>query len=493
MSTSMKEKNDTSTEQEVEDSLTDRDLIDNHEKEHLKILPSKNSRLKPQVKRLSHRLKQKRRINYNESDESENDPFENPKARDLLEKLEDIKEQEKVPLSVIRKLEALHVKLIHKVPPQHKIEQGTATYVPTKQKTKKFQKYGPLRKGRYSSEEDEIIKKNWNTFCELHNWDSTNVKPFLNWKHEKECYIECYIKDIKERQKFVQFLANGLPWRTLYSVYRRFKILYRNKLVNARYGKNEDEVILLYIKNKQLDERDNKYTELAKLLNRTTQSISKRYQYLQRIRKSKAPLVKSVKYKRPNIEKKTYIKTLLDVTLSEDISDLKFAILPKLVWKEMEKKLNIDHNVLKTFWQYQLHIQLFSTRPIYLSDIKIQLIEYIYVKGISNVREISWSKVASHFDGATPVFLCKVFYYLVQECRKDIGDKNFIDIMEYLYNTKIDEIKNASYDFFLPRILYKDDKLVVLDKDNNNATIADIDKYDETYSDSEDSGDENNL
>lgn len=50
----------------------------------------------------------------------------------------------------------------------------------------------------------------------------------------------------------------------------------------------------------------------------------------------------------------------------------------------------------------------------------------MYVRGISNAREIMWSKVASHFDGATPIFLCKVFYYLVQECRKDIGDENFV-------------------------------------------------------------------
>lgn len=45
------------------------------------------------------------------------------------------------------------------------------------------------------------------------------------------------------------------------------------------------------------------------------------------------------------------------------------------VWQKIEEKLNIDKNVLKTFWQHQLHLQLFSTSPIYLNDIKIQLIE----------------------------------------------------------------------------------------------------------------------
>jgi len=43
-----------------------------------------------------------------------------------------------------------------------------------------------------------------------------------------------YIKDIKERRKFVQFLASELPSRTLYSVYHRFQTLYSKKKTYAR-------------------------------------------------------------------------------------------------------------------------------------------------------------------------------------------------------------------------------------------------------------------
>lgn len=72
---------------------------------------------------------------------------------------------------------------------------------------------------------------------------------------------------------------------------------------------------------------------------------------------------------------KKFIKNLLNVTLSQDIKELKGAIIPKPVWQKMEERLNIHENVLKTFWQHQLHLQLFSSSPIYLNDIKIQLIE----------------------------------------------------------------------------------------------------------------------
>lgn len=81
----------------------------------------------------------------------------------------------------------------------------------------------------------------------------------------------------------------------------------------------------------------------------------------------------NIKWTLPLIKK--FIKTLLNITLSEDIKELKNAIIPKPVWQKMKEKLNIHENILKTFWQNQLHLQLFSPGPIYLSDIKIKLIE----------------------------------------------------------------------------------------------------------------------
>lgn len=51
----------------------------------------------------------------------------------------------------------------------------------------------------------------------------------------------------------------------------------------SSYTSKEDKKILMYIQNEHLDERDTKYTELAKLLRRTSRSIFKRYRYLKKI------------------------------------------------------------------------------------------------------------------------------------------------------------------------------------------------------------------
>jgi len=66
----------------------------------------------------------------------------------------------------MQKLQKLCIKLVHEIPPQHKLEL-TGAHVPTKEVKKLFQTYGPLRKGPYMLTEDKTITKNWEMFCEV--------------------------------------------------------------------------------------------------------------------------------------------------------------------------------------------------------------------------------------------------------------------------------------------------------------------------------------
>lgn len=70
-----------------------------------------------------------------------------------------------------------------------------------------------------------------------------------------------------------------------------------------------------------------------------------------------------------------FLECLLRLNLSETIEELKDAFIPGVVWKEMEKQLEIDRSFLENLWYKELHLQLFSPRPIYLNDIKMYLIE----------------------------------------------------------------------------------------------------------------------
>ncbi|KOX80321.1 hypothetical protein WN51_08100 [Melipona quadrifasciata] len=363
---------------------------------------------------------------------------------DLDISLED--EEDELSKEAIKRLYNLKVKLIHEVPIQHKIEHTTGSKILTKKEKEQFLKYVSLKSGVFTSSEDKIIMDNWKKFCEVHNWNSKCVHPFIHMKYEGKFYI----RSLKERQKFTQFLANGLPRRTLYSVLNRFKYLFGDhKKSSQRYTSAEDKTILSYMNNKQNRKRSRRFSELSKILERTSHSIWTRYQRLKRMHKNKEKLPK-ITWSLFLIEK--FIKAFMSVTLCDTIEDLKDAIIPKVVWQKLEKKIGINYDTLRKFWAYKLHMQLFCPERI------------------SNNREIIWSKVARYFDGITTAFLCRTFSNLIQEASQKINTKKFLEIMDYLYNEKIQAIKDDVTDKFLPRLSYSNGKVEIIAEDLNENT-----------------------
>lgn len=175
------------------------------------------------------------------------------------------------------KLYKLRVKLRHTVPPQHMIETRAGSHMPMREEIEMFEKIVPIKRGLYSPQEDDIIVANWKAFCKLHDWDVRKLKPFLRLRVDKLTYM----RNTAERRKFVQFLADGLPNRTLYSVYHRFRNLYENN-VQRRYTPDEDEMIIDHLENNPNLEEKRKYVDLAKVLKRTRHSIWRRYRILKR-------------------------------------------------------------------------------------------------------------------------------------------------------------------------------------------------------------------
>ncbi|KAK1137854.1 hypothetical protein K0M31_002348 [Melipona bicolor] len=195
-----------------------------------------------------------------------------------------LEDEDELTKEAIKRLYNLKVKLIHEVPPQHKIEHTTGSKILTKKEKEQFLKYVSLKSGVFTPSEDKIIMDNWKKFCEVHNWNSKCVHPFIHMKYEGKFYI----RSLKERQKFTQFLANGLPRRTLYSVLNRFKYLFGDhEKSSQRYTSAEDKTILSYMNNKQNRKRSRRFSELSKILGRTSHSVWTRYQRLKRMHKNK--------------------------------------------------------------------------------------------------------------------------------------------------------------------------------------------------------------
>nr|KAF7437828.1 hypothetical protein H0235_000219 [Vespula pensylvanica] len=194
-----------------------------------------------------------------------------------------IREKEAFSQEDLKQLRNLKVKLIHEVPPQHQVEIRSGTHVPSREELEQFMALAPLKKGSFSPDEDDKIVHNWKQFCKLHNWNKHKYRAFLSLRDSDGKKYTCKKKETK---KFAQFLANGLPNRTLYSVYHRFRILYSSYL-NRRYTQEEDVMILNHIDHNPFLDEKRKFVDLAKVLNRSRASVWRRYRLLKRNKKSK--------------------------------------------------------------------------------------------------------------------------------------------------------------------------------------------------------------
>lgn len=141
-------------------------------------------------------------------------------------------DNKKPPLSqeTIKRLRNIVVRLEHQVPKQHKI--GTACSLPLSKGEKiKFNQYKVLKVGAFNKHEDRIIQDNWKKFCDSHKL-KIDCKKFFDKRYDGIMFI----KDSIERKRFVQYIANGLWNRSLFSVFKRFERIYEyRRLEEIRY------------------------------------------------------------------------------------------------------------------------------------------------------------------------------------------------------------------------------------------------------------------
>ncbi|CAK9821635.1 hypothetical protein ANTRET_LOCUS331 [Anthophora retusa] len=188
----------------------------------------------------------------------------------------------KLPPEKAQHLKCLNVKLRNPVLPQHNIESCAGSHTLTPEEIKRFEEITPIKRGYFTPAEDEIIVENWHAFCKLHDWNPKNFEPFLFLKDDRTTFIHSK----RERRKFVQFLADGLPNRTLYSVYHRFRNIYTDH-VQRRFLPEEDRMILDHLEHNVHLNESRKYADLAIILKRTRAAIWRRYRLLKKKREIK--------------------------------------------------------------------------------------------------------------------------------------------------------------------------------------------------------------
>ncbi|XP_044269863.1 myb-like protein W [Tribolium madens] len=338
----------------------------------------------------------------------------------------DIVENDKNELSYEerQRLKNFNVLLPWPVHPLHRIETRVAKGPSQKQWKEINALKIKIKHGIFNKSEDEIIRRNWEEFCKLHD-TLTNPKYFLRCKTSEGKFL----MPIKEKVRFVQFLAHGLPNRLLHTVYMRFqRIFFPKELKTGRFTPEEDNTILEYLKTSR---SQTPYADLAKILNRDNFAIEKRH------RKLKFTLEGNFRVKWDTEQIAKFMQHFVDVTKVDSVEDLEYRNITSEEWKEMSARLNIPTIRLRPAWLIKIHPRIFINRSVHSNLIKKLLVDVLIEKGESDWRDVNWQEIAEEFGGFTGLALNKMMREIVRthvpvdkqsdlgECLKCLANENF--------------------------------------------------------------------
>ncbi|KAJ9595580.1 hypothetical protein L9F63_013248 [Diploptera punctata] len=314
-----------------------------------------------------------------------------------------------------KKLTKLDIRLSHDIPKSHTIDMSL-TKVPKKENRHSLIKLRVKLNDNYDPEEDKIIEKNWKQFCKEYEFEDPH--PFMVIHHDYRGYIT---RD--QHVKFVQYLGNGLPLRTLYSIYSRFCYLY-TKTKSGRYSEDEDNFIILHY---MRGNEEKALSTISGVLGRTKKSVWLRIKVLRQ--QHKGIMRWNMKYAND------VVKQLMLATKTENIKDLENKKISREIWIQVGKKCSIHPKTVKQFWENKLSTMLYAQKPIYLSEVRIKLLRRLFKSDISNWNQINWSDIAkTDFEGVHPKFLKSVF-------------KKLLKI--YYPNKKLEELINSIEDIII--------------------------------------------
>ncbi|XP_039284904.1 uncharacterized protein LOC111048775 isoform X3 [Nilaparvata lugens] len=259
----------------------------------------------------------------------------------------------------------------------------------------------------FTDEEDQCLKGNWESFKKEYGFD--DPKYFLPG------YLKPDIFRNEEKHKFVQYLGQGLPQRTLRSIYDRFYEIYAEESV-GRFTYVEDQIIraVKYSQHPYF-QKHKKLKVLFELLGRKKVPLIRRYKLLTKdgvVGGPSAPVNWSLD-RCKKLVKLLMKKADIDDSRADVVTALESIELDCRDWKEIAKKLGVNWYHVCFFWKTQLSQLICASTCISRNKLRsFLIIWFLSHEEIESFDEIYWMNVA--VDLSAPPFICQsVFLSMV--------------------------------------------------------------------------------
>ncbi|XP_078605768.1 uncharacterized protein LOC144878724 isoform X2 [Branchiostoma floridae x Branchiostoma japonicum] len=267
-----------------------------------------------------------------------------------------------------------------------------------------------IKFGHFSRQEIAILKKNMESFCEIHGVEEPRTLLYPNQYEERKT-----LKKLIHEAGLFRHLAQGLD-RPLWNVYTRARYMYSNAEVTGKWTPKEHKKLMqLY------EQHGPRWALISKSLGRFEDNIKQRFRHTRR----KSMGRWSAK------ESRLLIQAVQAVTGKQDVTNITSGIS----WQACSDFMNNVRNGRQchNHWLYLVNWFFFQQGgPLLSPQQDIQLIDEIYKSEAEVESDIDWKALAGKFSWVKHQGHLRRRWHRLKLKVPDWNRKDMDEILDYL-------------------------------------------------------------
>lgn len=297
---------------------------------------------------------------------------------------------------------------------------GNGTPTPlTKQQKETFSALGiQLKMGKWTKSEDKILTRNWKNFIEKYNLKAPHVLLGLGQNKEK------VVKKFIHAKKFYFQLAKDLNNRSIHSCYLRARKLFHIYREDEKKGWTGTPEEFIDDLERLVSIYGKKWTKIGHIVKRDAKNVSEIIRWHRK---------NAIKGHWSEEEEEQLIHAVKTVIQSEDVAGIYYGIQ----WEEVAKLVPTrnsqqcrQHWLLNTCWKIN---QDNKPRERWKDADTIRLIYHLYRLPTDDEKDVDWDELALKFDNVASYASLKQKWAYFKQKVPGYQNKDFEDIITYLY------------------------------------------------------------